>query len=104
MGAVATVNTDPNLNPVKNKLVTFQGEDILGGGVSPESAITDSNGVARTIYTAGITISNNILVTASVIDGGIIVATDSAVFTGAGQEFCFDIGMGKSIEELSQTP
>lgn len=98
----ATV-TDPNMNPVKNKLVTFGVQDITGGGVSPGSAITDSNGVARTTYTAGQTTSNDVIVTASVVEGGVVVVSDTTTLSVAGQEFGFDIGTGNSIVELTDT-
>ncbi len=97
----ATVK-DPNDNPVKNQVIVFGVQDITGGSISPGSAVTDSNGVARTFYTAGPTTSNNVTITGTVIDSnGNPTISDADVITVAGQEFRFDIGTGNSITNIN---
>ena len=44
---------DINGNPVKNMNVNFTSADLMGGQLSPASAVTDSQGIARTFFTAG---------------------------------------------------
>ncbi len=44
---------DVNGNPVKNMGVNFTSADLMGGQLSPASAVTDSHGIARTFFTAG---------------------------------------------------
>lgn len=48
----ATV-TDANGNLVKNQEVSFASTNLFGGQLSPGSSITNSEGVARTTFTAG---------------------------------------------------
>lgn len=44
---------DVNGNPVKNRSVNFTSADLRGGQLSPASATTDSDGLARVYFTAG---------------------------------------------------
>lgn len=44
---------DINGNPVKNMNVNFTSADLKGGQLSPASAVTDSDGIARVFFTAG---------------------------------------------------
>lgn len=40
-------------NPVKNSEISFSGADLMGGQLSPASAITNSSGIATVSFTAG---------------------------------------------------
>ena len=44
---------DASGNPVKNRVVVFASNDLHGGQLAPSSAITDSDGRVRTVFTAG---------------------------------------------------
>ena len=50
---ITAVVRDPANNLVKNKTVTFTLTDVTGGTLSLASAVTDSQGRAQTVYTAG---------------------------------------------------
>lgn len=99
----ARVN-DANGNAVKNKTVVFSlTADNTNGTLSPLQAITDSNGTARSFYTAGPISGGTGSVTVSAVVSDTPAATDSKNLTVGGQAFSFDIGTGNEINELSQT-
>lgn len=57
-GETATVQAvvrDPLNNPVKNKTIVFSLVDSFGGQLSPVTAVTNSQGVATTNFTADVT-------------------------------------------------
>ena len=95
---------DADGNAVKNQQIQFSLlADDTNGDLSPLVATTDSNGIARSFYTAGPNSSG----TDSVTVQAVVVATpgvnDTANLTVAGQAFSFDIGTGNSIVELNTT-
>lgn len=95
---VATVR-DAAGNPVKNKVVQFQLEDITGGNLSVGSAVTGSSGTAQTVYTAGQTISGSgdVVITAIVQENPALTATVG--LTVARREVDISIGTGNELFE-----
>lgn len=95
---VATVR-DANDNPVKNKVVLFQLEDVSGGGLSVGSAVTGSAGTAQTVYTAGQTVSasNGVKITATVQEDPSI--SGEIGLTVARRQVDISIGTGNELAE-----
>lgn len=91
-------------NLVKNKLVSFNVQDVTGGSLSVASAITNSQGQAQSVYTAGSTPSatEGVIITASVTQGGTLIDDDVAL-TVARKEVFISVGTGNSIEEFSES-
>ncbi len=92
----AVVRDQPG-NLVKNQTVTFTIQDVSGGTLSVGTAVTDSDGRARTVYTAGSTTSANegVLITAQV-NG---VAPRTVALTVARREVFISLGTGNEITE-----
>lgn len=98
---ITAVVRDAAGNLVKNKTVTFSLTDVTGGTLSVASAITNSQGRAQTVYTAGTTVSSvdGVVVTASVPGAGGVPVTDTANLTVARKEVFISLGTGNSIGE-----
>lgn len=99
---ISAVVRDASGNLVKNKTVTFTLTDNTGGTLSLASAITNSQGRAQTVYTAGSAVSarDGVDVTASVT-GGSGPITDSVKLTVARKEVFISLGTGNTVEEVS---
>lgn len=98
---ITAVVRDPTGNLVKNKTVTFSLTDNTGGTLSVASAVTNSQGRAQTVYTAGSSVSarDGVDVTASVLGAGNVAITDSVKLTVARKEVFITLGTGNSVEE-----
>ena len=94
---ITAVVYDPNGNLVKNQDVTFQLDDVTGGEISVVRDRTDSQGRARTVYTASSTSSavNGVTITATV-DGTSI--SSSVQLTVAEREAFVSIYAGAPLE------
>ena len=101
---VTAVVRDAAGNLVKNKTVTFSLTDVTGGTLSLASAVTNSQGRAQTIYTAGSSVSarDGVVVTASVA-GGAGTISDTVALTVARKEVFISLGTGNTIEEPNPT-
>jgi hypothetical protein len=95
---ITAVVRDAAGNLVKNKTVVFSLNDVTGGTLSIGSAVTDSQGRAQTVYTAGSTTSANegVKITATV-QGTAIAKTVS--LTVARREVFISIGTGNELTE-----
>jgi hypothetical protein len=101
-GQTATVTAvvrDIAGNLVKGKAVNFRLLDSTGGSISPNTAITDSNGIASTVY------SSNAV---SSIDGVLIEAESDGVegdttLTVGDRAFDISIGTGNEINVPDQS-
>ncbi len=105
-GQVSTLEAvvrDPAGNLVKNKVIVFELTDVTGGFLSVASDITDSQGRARTSYTAGASPSaqNGVQIHAFVQDTPAV--QDTVSMTVASQELFFVIGTGNDIFEPSSS-
>jgi len=98
---VTAVVRDAAGNLVKNKTVTFTLTDVTGGTLSVASGVTNSQGRAQTIYTAGTSVSarDGVVITASVPGAGGVPATDTVNLTVARKEVFISLGTGNSIDE-----
>lgn len=98
---ITAVVRDVNNNLVEGKLVTFTLSDITGGTLSLASALTNSQGVAQTIYTASTTTSatNGVGVTATVQG---TTVKDTATLTVAGQTVFLSLGTGNQVDVLNE--
>ena len=91
-------------NLVKNKTINFTVLDVTGGTLSPGSAITDSQGIASTVYTAGTTTSaqNGVTVTGTV--AGTPTVNASVNLTVARQALFVDLGTDNKIRKSTDGP
>ncbi|MEP7313804.1 MAG: Ig-like domain-containing protein [Pseudomonadota bacterium] len=96
----ATVR-DASNNLVANKAVVFSLNDPTGGSLSVGTAVTDSQGRARTVYTASSTTSatNGVRVTVTVQDTPSV--TDYVDLTVAGAPLFLSFGTGNTIEQIN---
>ncbi len=95
---IATVR-DVAGNPVKNKVIQFQLEDITGGSLSAGTAVTGSAGTAQTVYTGGATISGSgdVTVRAIVQENPALMA--AVGLTVARRQVDISIGTGNELFE-----
>ncbi|HEY0339411.1 MAG TPA: Ig-like domain-containing protein [Steroidobacteraceae bacterium] len=86
-------------NLVQNQEVDFTLTDTTGGQLSVGSAVTDVEGVATTVYTAGTTASsaNGVSVIAKLQTNGAV--TDTATLTVSGAALHISFGTGQKIRE-----
>lgn len=92
---ITAVLRDAKGNLVKGKTVNFRlVTDASGGSISPNTAITDSNGIASSVYTSN-AVSGDNGVTVSAQSDGVIGSTDLTVGDRA---FDISLGTGSIIE------
>ena len=98
---ITAVLRDSDGNLVKGKTVNFNADDVSGGEISPASAVTDSNGLASTVYTSlNVTTENGITISATELDSGIDVSIELTV---ANRAQFISIGTGNLIEAQDET-
>ncbi|WP_100657435.1 Ig-like domain-containing protein [Alteromonas flava] len=84
-------------NLVKGKLINFELSDTSGGFISPNSATTDSNGIASTVYTSNATSSEDaVIIRARVADNPAV--TEFTTLTVGERAFDLSVGTGKDIQ------
>ena len=97
--SIRAIVLDANNNPVKNKTVSFVLTGAAGGTINPASSVTNSQGIASTVFTAtSPTGSNEVVVTANV-DG----KTANTKLSVGERTLFFRFGTGNSIEVVSQS-
>lgn len=95
---LSAVVRDPAYNLVKNKIVEFQITKGSSGSLSVGTAVTDSQGLAKSVYTAGGTTgAGGVEITATV--QGAPLATDMVGLTVAGQAYFITLGTGNTLFE-----
>lgn len=94
---IATVR-DTNNNLVPNQTVDFTLNDLTGGSLSAATAITNAEGQATVVYTAGSTTSatNGVTITAAVQGTSV---TSSTTLTVSGQTAFLSLGTGNVVLE-----
>jgi hypothetical protein len=93
---ITAVLRDLDGNLVKGKTINFTNDDVSGGTISPASAVTDSNGIASTVYTSqSVTSENAIEITATEPESGI---SESTNLTVSGRAQFISIGTGNKIQ------
>jgi hypothetical protein len=97
---ISAVVRDAQNNLVANKTVVFNLTDVTGGTLSVASALTDLQGRAQTVYTAGTVASakDGVSITASV-QGASPAVTKTVALTVAGRQVFIAIGTGNQISE-----
>ncbi|HEX4023744.1 MAG TPA: Ig-like domain-containing protein [Steroidobacteraceae bacterium] len=103
-GAQSTITAvvrDAQNNLVEGQTVDFALTDVTGGAISTASAVTNTQGVAQTVYTASSTASatNGVQVAASVQSAPSIAGTVD--LTVGGQTAFLSLGTGATISENS---
>jgi hypothetical protein len=98
-GQTATISAiirDLNGNLVKGKTIVFSVTDVSGGRLNPATGITDSSGIASTVYTSvGTTKKEGVKVVATVQDKPSV--NGEAYLTVADREFDISFGTGSTI-------
>ena len=98
---ITAVIRDAAGNLVKGKTVNFNADDVSGGEIFPASAVTDSNGLASTVYTSlNVTTENGISISATEPDSGIATSINLTV---ADRAQFISIGTGNIIESPDET-
>ena len=97
--SVRAVVRDANNNPVKNKTVSFVLNGAAGGTLNPASSVTNSQGIASTIYTAtSATGASEVQITANV------EGRSGSVNLSVGERtLFFRFGTGNTVEVPSST-
>lgn len=94
---ITAVVRDGSGNLVKSKRINFRLDDISGGFISPNSATTDSNGIASTVYTSSAVSSEDaVVVYADVADDNTV--SDFTTLTVGDRAFDISLGTGRDIE------
>ena len=97
---VRAVVRDQNNNPVKNRQVAFTLNGAPGGQINPATALTDSQGLASTVFTAdnttGAGTGSNLSVLATVLNTVPVISGNTPVAVGTRTLF-FRFGTGNSI-------
>ncbi|GAA0554013.1 hypothetical protein GCM10009098_22300 [Rheinheimera aquimaris] len=97
--SVRAIVRDSKNNPVKGKTVNFTLTGSAGGSLNPASSVTNSQGIASTIYSAtSATGANGASVTANV-EG----KTGNTSLTVGERTLFFRFGTGNTVEEVSPT-
>ena len=99
---ISVVVKDANGNLVKGKTIDFSLSGVSNGTIFPASAVTNSNGIASTVYTSNTTSSQDgVSITATVKSNTDISATTS--LTVADKELFITLGTGNSLSEVDST-
>ncbi|MDP2715426.1 Ig-like domain-containing protein [Rheinheimera sp.] len=108
-GEISTIRAvlrDANNNPVKNQTIVFSLDNAAGGTISSGTAITNSQGIATTVFTADATSGAgvdglNLKIQAALQSNNAIVdATDIAV---GERTLFFRFGTGNTIQKPSES-
>ena len=99
---ISAVVRDATGNLVKGKVINFRVDDVSGGFVSPNSATTDSNGIASTVYTSNAVSSEDaVIVHAEVAEN--VSVTDFTTLTVGDRAFDISIGTGRIIQSPDES-
>jgi Bacterial Ig-like domain (group 1) len=97
---ITAIVRDAAGNLVNNQTVAFKLTDVTGGSLSFATVVTDTEGVAQTVYTAsGTPSTSNGVVVAATVQGTAITA--STTLTVGGQTVFISLGTGNQIGENS---
>ncbi len=97
---ITAIVRDTNNNLVTNATVVFSLDDITGGTLSTASAITNTEGRAETVYTAGTvtSASGGVKITGTVAGSSPVIAK-TVFLTVAKRQVFISIGTGNEITE-----
>lgn len=95
---ITAVLRDPLGNLVKGKTINFTADDVSGGSISPATVVTDSNGLASTVYTSNtVTSEDAIIITATEPESG---KQESTTLTVGDRALFISLGTGNVIEVI----
>ena len=95
---ITAIVRDAAGNLVNNQTVDFKLTDMTGGSLSFATVVTDTEGVAQTVYTAsGTPSTSNGVIVAATVQGTAITA--STTLTVGGQTVFISLGTGNTIGE-----
>lgn len=99
---ISSVVRDPNGNLVKGKVINFVVDDVSGGTISPNQAMTNRSGIASTVYTSNAVSSfESVKVYATVADTPNV--SNFTSLTVGDRAFDISIGTGRLIEAPQQS-
>ena len=99
---IASVVRDPNGNLVKGKVINFVVDDVSGGTIEPNQAITNRSGIASTVYTSNAVSSfEAVKVYATVADTPSV--SNFTSLTVGDKAFDISLGTGRLIEAPQQS-
>ena len=99
---ISAVVRDPTGNLVKNKVVTFEVEDVSTGFLTTGRSITDKNGIATTVYeSVSVSSVDSVRVTATVEDTPSV--TSFVTLTVGDRAFDISIGTGRFIQSPTES-
>jgi hypothetical protein len=98
---ITAVLRDQQGNLVKGKTVNFSAKDVSGGRISPATSVTDSNGIASTVYTSNtVTTENGVEITATDVESAKAAKTNITV---NGRAQFISIGTGNVVKIPDET-
>lgn len=92
---ITAILRDPIGNLVKNKTVGFTADDVSGGALFPPVAVTDSNGLASTVYTSN-TVTSEDAITITAVEA-ISSVSATTTLTVADRAQFITIGTGNAV-------
>lgn len=99
---ISAVVRDPTGNLVKNKVVTFEVEDVSTGFLSTGRSTTDKNGIATTVYeSVSVSSVDSVRVIATVEDTPSV--TNFVTLTVGDRAFDISIGTGRLIQSPTES-
>jgi hypothetical protein len=104
--AIRAIVRDANNNPVKNQQVAFSLDNSAGGSITSGTAVTNSQGVATTSFTADQSTGagvqqRNLVVKASLANNNAV--SDSTDISVGGRTLFFRFGTGNVVESPSSS-
>lgn len=94
---ISAIVRDATGNLVKGQVINFRVDDVSGGFVSPNSATTDSNGIASVVYTSSAVSSEDAVIVHAEVANNTAV-TDFTTLTVGDRAFDISIGTGPIIQ------
>jgi hypothetical protein len=94
---ISAVVRDVNGNLVTGQTVNFSVNDVSGGSITPNTSVTDSNGIASTVYTSSSVSSEDaVIINAEVASNPSV--NDMVTLTVGNRAFDIVIGTGREIQ------
>jgi hypothetical protein len=94
---ISAVVRDVNGNLVTGQTVNFSINDVSGGSIAPNTSVTDSNGIASTVYTSNSVSSEDaVIINAEVASNASV--NDMVTLTVGNRAFDIVIGTGREIQ------
>ncbi|ALS98310.1 Ig-like domain-containing protein [Lacimicrobium alkaliphilum] len=99
---ITAVLRDPQGNLVKGKTINFTLDDVTGGSIDPAVAVTDSKGLASTVYTSNTVTTGQDAVVVTATEQQSSIAESTSITVGNRAQF-ISLGTGNTIQEPDET-